>query len=204
MKKVLVNTFLVTVLFVFCSCEKEEKKDNTDSGIDSSLIVGEWYRAYGDYVEDITFAKNFRFTGLVYDKLSSKAIISDNLSGSWRISSYGTIMSLDIYRTSTGRTETKYYSVVSWTDYSVQLLDKEYGNTESYLRIVENVNMRLKEIYEIDYLNNKSISVSNYRSSNPSIVSINDNGQITANEVGIAFISVFTNVGNFIVKVEVQ
>lgn len=202
--KGIIRTLLFAVLFIFFSCNKEEKKEDTEKGIDSSFIVGEWYRSYGNYVEDITFTKNLRFTGLVYENLTSKASVSDNMSGFWGIGSYGTVMSLDIFRTSTGRTETKDFSVVSWTDYSLQLLDKEYGNTESYLRIVENVNMRLNEIYEFDYLNKNSISASNYRSSNSSIISVNNNGQMTANDVGVAFINVSTNVGTLIVKVEVQ
>lgn len=191
--------YFVCLAITFTSCKgNEDKEEVRNEGIDSSQLVGEWYQKYGDYIEDINFSQNYRFTGIVYTNLTSTLTIADNLSGMWGLSSYGTVLQMDIYRTSTGFSNIKNYDVVKGDGYSLQLIDKEYNSTVSYQKIIESEKIRKDETFEI------SLSASKYSSSNESIAKVDDNGHVTAIGSGIAFISLSTKMGTLIVKVEVQ
>ena len=194
---------LSVVLSLFSCCNDDEKKEE-HKGIDSTYLTGEWYRTYSNYVEDVNFTSNLRFTGVVYEELSSTPKIADHISGSWGLDSYGSILVIRIYRSSTGNEEDKYYSVGSWNNYMLQLMDKKYGNPEQYLRIVETLNLDSSAEGDIVFFKRNSISAKGYSSSNPSIATVDSLGHVTANGVGVAFITVSTSVGTLIVKVVVQ
>lgn len=190
--------YLVCLIITMSSCRNDEKEEIRKEGIDSSQLVGEWYRSYNNYIEDINFSQNYRFTGIVYENQKSILTIADNLSGMWGLSSYGTILLMDIYRTSTGSSDVKNYDIVNGDEYSLQLKDKEYNSPVSYQKIIESEKIGKGEAFEILQ------SASKYSSSNESIAKVDDYGHVTAIGSGIAFISLSTKMGILIVKVEVQ
>jgi len=205
MKKIYIYLMTLSLLICHVACERHDKEEKIDDrGIDSSQLVGEWYHAFASYVEDISFTQNLRFTGQVYEDLGTSPKVSDNISGSWAVSSYGNVLSMDVYRTSTGSSDIKNYSVQSWDDYSLNLKDKGNGSIENYLRVVEIKNMKIGEEYDITYTKNNTIITTSFVSSNSSIVTVSSDGHVAAKSIGIVFITVSCNVGSFIVKVEVK
>ena len=198
------SVLILILLFGIYSCNKEKvDEEKVAFEFDSQFIVGEWYHAYGNYVEDISFLSNLKSTGITYENRSSNYDVVDNISGNWFVTSYGSVLSIDRYWKQRNVLDKNNYSLVDKKEYYMLLIDKEFGNTESFIKIVENAKLKVGEEYSVIFLRNNSIIASNYISSNNKIAEVSSDGRLTAKGPGIAFIRIESNVGPMVIKIEV-
>lgn len=182
---------------VSCHNDKEE-----DVSFDTSVLIGEWYNNSNGVIIDLTLTKAF-LSGIVYNNIDSEFEKYEDWSGYWGYTSSTGVLSMIILHTATGMEFSSHFKLLSSDMYSLKLRDQELGSTEIYNKIVESKNLSVGTVYDINYIKANSISASGYNSTNPTIVSVDSNGHVTANKAGVAFISITTNVGTLIVKVEV-
>lgn len=203
MKTKVLIIFFVSILI---SCEKEEKDEQGGNFItDSEILVGEWCRSYGQYVYDITFTSNLKLTGKVYENLTSNPKLADNISGSWSLYSYGSELSISYYWASKNESDNAFfYSVKNWSHNYLQLVEKQYSNEETFIRVVESKALSVGNVYDIEYLKTYSISALNISSSNTSIIKADSDGKVSAIGRGIAFVTITTINDKMIVKFEVE
>ena len=194
----LTRFFLFLSIVLLNGCKKEH---NTEEEFDNTIFVGEWCYNSGDYYTDITFDP-LRFTGIIYE--GNPLTESDKISGAWGYIVASGILSMDIYHYSTGESTDANYSVLKIDSYAMQLRNHNLNSVENYSKVIETLNLKQGKEEYINYTRNIPLNVSSYTSSHPSIAKVDNNGLISAINKGISYISIATDVGILIVKVEVS
>ena len=197
MKKII---YIVAVIVLFCSCKKDEEENAL---FDTSILYGEWYSNVNGVVTDLNL-NSLTLFGSIFNTVESELKLYEKWSGSWLYYSENKILCLSIVHSSTSNETTHYYQIVNVDDYSLILKDQEFGNIEKYEKVVESQNLKVGEIGKISYISEQSLTSESYNSSNSLIASCDSSGKIEAKKKGIAFISIITNKGTLIVKVEVN
>lgn len=183
------------------SCSKDNNE--IEPLFDTSVLYGEWYSNIDGVVTDLKLS-SMTLAGSVYKTEESELVLFEKWTGPWVYLTENKILNMSILHSSTQHETTHYYKIVKVDDYSLSLRDQEFGFVDSYSKIVESKKLGVGEEYDIGYLKTKLITATNYNSSTPFVASVDDNGLILAKKTGIAFISVSTNVGTIIIKIEVQ
>lgn len=192
--------FLLVSIFLLCSCHKDDEKKND---FDTSVLYGEWYSNVDGIVTDLSLS-SMTLAGNVYKTEGAEIVLYEKWTGSWLYYSENKILSMSIYYSSTHNQTLHNYQIVKVDDYTLNLRDQNLGTVDSYNKVIESKKLGINEEYDIGYLKTNTITATSYISSNPSIASVDNNGHVKAKKAGIAFISVSSNVGALIVKVEVQ
>lgn len=199
--KVSITALLIVVL---ASCQKEEKKnDNNETKFDTSILYGEWYNNLNDAVIDLSFAPT-SFSGSVYHTEGSSLVKFEDWSGMWFYTAQSQVLTMEILHSSTGQRTTHDYQIINSNSYLLTLRDRVLGSEDKFHKVVEAKTLSVGSEFDINYLNTNNISATGYVSSHSSIASVDSSGHVTANNKGVAFISITAAVGALIVKVEVN
>lgn len=183
------------------SCHKEEKIE--EQLFDTSILLGEWYNYVDGTAVDITFT-TVSFRGSVYNTVNSSIEKYEDWSGMWVFNAYNRILTMDILHSATGKQTTKDYQILESNKYILTLQDQQLKSKEVYNKVVETKILYVGDEFDIEYLKTNSISASNYTSSCSYIANVDNKGHVTAVSPGIAFISISSNVGTLVAKVEVN
>lgn len=192
--------FLLVSIILLCSCHKDDGEKND---FDTSVLYGEWYSNVDGIVTDLSLS-SMTLAGNVYKTEGAEMVLYEKWTGSWLYYSENKILSMSIYYSSTHNQTLHNYQIVKVDDYTLILRDQNLGTVDSYNKVIESKKLGINEEYDIGYLKTHTITATSYISSNPSIASVDNNGHVKAKKAGAAFISISSNVGTLIVKVEVQ
>lgn len=192
------NVILLLTLSVCFGCSSSDNHE--EEVFDDSVFKYEWALIEDEQVLTLKFGLA-DFSGVLYQ--GSPLVESEMVRGTWSYIVASNTLNMRVNRVSTGQIKTADYEVIEISKYSMRLRNKQLNKEEHYLKIVDKHEMKVGESFDIEYPQDNSFSLQDCKSSNPDILTIDQNGHVVASDIGIVFVTLRTNVGSMIVKVSV-
>lgn len=198
MKKITILLFVTSILFI--SCGKSDS-DNTEvnNKIETSMFYGEWFSVNNSTYYNFV---NSKMEGIIYQDMNTMPSIYDYISGGWTFYKENSILRILVNYNNKMESQTEDYKLISIDDYSMTLQYIEFSNEIVLNKIISTNSMKIGDKYDINY-NNPKFESPIYSSLNTSIATVDNTGQVTATGTGITFISIKSQVGTVLVKIEV-
>ena len=196
---------IFSLLFIvsFVACTSDSNNEKLDGvRLDPSLLLGEWvtYSPTHQSFTDLLLKVGYGVEISVIQKQLGDSCVSYEDKGSWSLSEQELELSFVMVKDPISKCE---ISAIC-TD-SLVLRSKNQNYTDTYFRVVERIELDAGCSAKIEYIEEQSSSVLlEIRSSNEDIVTVNNDGVITAHQGGTAFVLLKMDTGLFFIKVSVK
>ena len=195
---IIASILLLALTMGLASCSDDSETENTGS-FTQAQFQGKWCALEGPVAMVLTLESS-SLEGEVYLNLSTTPTKYETLSGSWVYYPTNDMLRLQVLHSRTLQSESQDYKVLQVNDKVLKMREQETGAENIFYRMLDTKTVKQGAVFNIDY----PASVG-YASSNSSIASVTDDGQVRANGQGVAFISVYTQDDQMvIVKVHVE
>lgn len=185
---------------VSACCNDEPNEDKEEYR--EEQFHGEWCAISDDGTATYLKFETRGFTEQVIQDLNTYPKVYENLSGMWVFRPENGVLQLQTLHSSTGDGLTEAYDVMLLSNYSMQLRSQDYGYTDTYSRILENIELNVGERTTISLSSVGDIT--GYATTCAGIVNVDSTGQLTATGPGKAFVQVFTAEGTVLVQIDVK
>lgn len=203
-KKIYILAVLVFALFSCCKDDDNDPQNGNGQIIEKKAFLGEWCCIEAGTATVLNL-QNLFLSGVVYQKINVMPEEYDIMSGEWTYVSANMVLAENVLHKVSKERRSHSYKVQKVDNISMILRSREYGNEETYYRIVEKVNVNSNENIEIQYIKkNKGFNKATFTSTNSNIATVQSDGVIKGVCGGIAFITVESEVGKVVVMVEVS
>ena len=194
----IVTVLCLTVLLSSCSSD-DEGGSNYPASI-SQTIQTEWYAPEAARYMSFEF---MYVKGTVYQNLSDIPEIAETFSGSWTYSREGRVLDMNILYDKSLIGKTEPYQVLQCDENTLRLRHAKLSLPIDFYRIVESYEARIGDRIDIAYVKDHSdFSAATYTSSNANIADVDADGRITVKGGGLAFITVSSDAGSVVVRVD--
>lgn len=195
--------FICLLCCLISACSSNDSNDEPEKpNENAATLVGEW-------IEDQSTEDNALYSYTQYDAngnyqqtavlIDAKQRINtiDKYSGTYKVSKD----ELSISHNGNGRKES--YTIQKLEKYEAQLYDNTYKTVAKTNRIVDTYNMSANETRQAK-VNDSEFIASSYKSSNPRVATVDNDGIITAVKRGTAYIFITSSMGTAAIKVAVE
>ena len=202
MKKIF---FLLVAAIALTACSDDDNNGSILPQYTMSDFDGCWISYDSNSATEITFdSQAFSCEGIFYSNPAAAMSVEDHQYGDFAY--IGTNSNLRISMVSEVKDDTyvKDYEVLSVDDYTLELLDKDYNITTTYIKVVASKEVETNATIENTYLNKINFTPTTYSSINSSVASVDASGRITALGTGTTFIIAQSETQKVAVKVSVR
>ena len=199
LRKGIFPLFLMVLSIGFSACSEDED----DTVIDSTLFAGLWCMSdeSGEIIE-LSLTNSHVVEGYLYCQEEGITYLNDNFTGTWFFYPTNDILVMHVYHPSTMQSNTISYKVVKLDDTTLQIRNQELGNLEAYYHLADSKTLSVGGHINIG---NAGVSSANkFYSSNNEVVSVDNNGNVTALQAGMAYILTSLDNQAAFVKINVE
>lgn len=191
---------IVFLSFGLTACNND---DNDDQIIDNSLFAGEWCMVdESGEINEMTLSSSHSVEGNLYYAEEGITTLQESFSGSWIFYPANNILTMQIYHPSTMISSTTSYKVEKLDNYTMQIRNQELGNLEAYYRLTSTKTMSVGS--QVDISNVGVSSANKFYSSNTDIITVDNNGTVTALKAGTAYVLIALDKKAAFVKIKVE
>lgn len=191
---------IVFLSFGLTACNND---DNDEQIIDNRLFAGEWCMVdESGEINEMILSSSHSVEGNLYYAEEGITTLQESFSGSWVFYPANNILTMQIYHPSTMILSTISYKVEKLDDYTMQIRNQELGNLEAYYRLTNTKTMSVGS--QVDIKNVGISSANKFYSSNTDVITVDNNGTVTALKAGTAYVLTALDKKAAFVKIKVE